>query len=171
MRDDRHIWPALEDTTQEIKVGALKLQRTKLKRQTLISGSHIRKTIAGSLIGWPHVASGPTYNVGLRRDQILVINGPEIPLGWDDEHNRAVSDMTDGYATFDLEGAGGMDVLRRGGEISESLASLSALRKLFGMNVIVYQCETAGHYRLHIEVGLAHALQEALTAQMNAVCA
>ena len=171
MRDDRHKWPAIEDTVQEIKVGALKLNRVSLNRQTLISGSQIRSTITGPLIGWPDVATGTTYTVSLRRDRILIINGPDISAGWDDENNRAVSDMTDGYATFDLEGSGGIDVLRRGGEIIETLASLSALRKLFGMNVIIYQYGSAGHYRLHIEVGLAQALQEALTAQMNVVSA
>jgi hypothetical protein len=132
------------------------------QRQTLMSGAFdALLAISGqeAATGWPEPAVGACYAVRLRRDRILVVNGPELRDGWHAAAGVAVSDVSGGLAVLDVTGPNALDLLRRGTEISPDVPSRSVSRLLFGLDVHAYRHGAgAGTIRLHVEAPFVEAL-------------
>ena len=157
MRNDNARWqPAegLERPAFTTSTFALRLVRP--RRQTLISGPHASALalagVAGAT-GWPGPAMAETYALRLRRDRILVVNGPELADGWHAQEGLAVSDMTDGYAVLEMSGTDAMSILRRGTEIALNEPSASAARGFAGYSTLIYSCGAQNRYRVHVPRG------------------
>ena len=171
MRDDRNKWRAPSAFSNKVTVGALTMAQQTLARQTLVSGVrvHAGAGVASQVVSWPNPAHGDSYAVGLRRDQVLMINGLSLPDGWDAQARQAVSDMTDGFVVYDLSGPRALQVLQRGADITDGVPSASALRRLFGLDVVLYRIGGPDRFRMHVERARAQALQEALESAMGFV--
>ena len=167
MRDDRNRWAAPINRYDPVTVGETQLQEVALTRQTLVSGPKVRET-AAPLIGWPDIVLTDRYALCLRRDRVLIVNGPEAPNGWDPAPQQAVSDVTDGYRAFDLTGSSGHDVLRRGAELELLPRSPSVARQVFGLGCFVYRVHRPDHFRLHVSSAQGEALCGHLLAAMKA---
>lgn len=146
MRNDTAQWPAPLPSDLYWQAGGLSLNRLPPARQTLISGMDVLEAF-GPATGWPERAEGDSYTVALRRDRVLRVNGPEMAEGWNAQTARAVTDMTEGYALFELRGERCGDLLLRGAEM---LPSRSAMRLWAGLEVILYHHGTDGTVRIHI---------------------
>lgn len=88
MRDDRHRWTPQSAHFDPIMIGAVTLQEIKLNRQIMVSGPAVRDTF-GPATGWPAVVSGDSYTLSLRRDRVLIVNGPAMAAGWDAAQDQA----------------------------------------------------------------------------------
>lgn len=164
MRDDSRRWDVPRAADSVIALGAARLRPVALGRQTLLSGSKVRHQTGLPLVEWPGAAPDGPCALGLRRDRVLLIEGPEMAEGWDARSARAVSDATDAYAVFDLAGPGAFDILRRGAELDLGTPSRSVARLLFGLEVFLYRMEAGETFRLHV----ARARAEALTGSLAA---
>ena len=165
MRDDSRRWPPTFRAAPGIDLGAADLKRAQPKRQTLISGSHVLKQMDVPVIEWPAIAQSDSYALSLRRDRVLLVNGPERREGWDETQKHAVSDASDAFAVFDLTGPGAMALLQRGADVSQTVASPSVARMFFGLNVLLYRGAPADHYRIHVPA----AQQDALINHLSSV--
>jgi hypothetical protein len=135
------------------------------ERQTVISGPYracLNLSGFQQAVGWPHAEPGESYALRLRRDRVLVVNGPVLADGWNAEHGVAVSDMTDGFAVIDLQGSDCLFVLRRGTEVSIEMPSASCIRLFAGHEVILFSRGTDA-YRLHVARGHLEAIWVLLT--------
>ena len=162
MRNDNEKWdPALGQTRSKHSVAGFEMNLVRLKRQTLISGAYpnaLKLVDVDSAIGWPDKASGESYALRLRRDRILMVNGPELVDGWHHGEGLAVSDMTDGYAVIEIKGDRAMEVLKRGTEIVLGEPSASVARGYGGYTTLIYAYETNDRSRLHVARGFREGL-------------
>lgn len=170
MRDDRHRWAVPADRSVIKEIGGATLQEVMPARQTLISGIAVRETEA-PLIAWPDVVITERYSLSLRRDRVLIVNGPPMADGWSDKTQRAVSDMTDGYRMFDLRGKTALQALQRGAEIDLSTPSASVARQLFGMNCLIYRIDHPTDYRIHVARAQGDALWDHIIVATQAAFA
>ena len=98
MRDDRQKWaPSQSDSPATVETDLVRISGVSSDRLTLISGP-VQQALAkcGMQIaaGWPDPVSSDSYALRLRRDRILVVNGPALEDGWDADNGVAISDMT-----------------------------------------------------------------------------
>ena len=118
MRDDRDKWaPALGAERPPIENDHLRLSVVKIERQTLISGPYEKCLDICKLphaTGWPQIATGNNYAIRLRRDRILVVDGPSLEDGWHDDAGVSVSDMSSAYILVEIKGEDALDLLNRG---------------------------------------------------------
>lgn len=163
MRDDRTKWPPAGTSAGMLQLNGCRLSPVHPKRQTLVSGAGLSSRFDGPFLGWPDIADTDTYVLSLRRDRILIVNGPAQQDGWDSARNLAISDFTDGYAVFDLQGPAAFAVLRRGTEITLETPSRSVARLLFGLGVLVYRFGQEDGFRLHV----ARAHRDALLRRLQ----
>ncbi|WP_299029402.1 hypothetical protein [uncultured Sulfitobacter sp.] len=160
MRNDNDNWDMFDIGGPLVTASGITIQSRAIARQTVISGAGVLRAFeksCGPAIGWPDVAQGASYAVALRRDRVLLVNGPALQEGWDDTTGHAVSDMTGGYAVIELSGVGVQDVLKRGAEINPDLPSRSAARRFGELGVILYHFENANCVRLHVNVAQQQA--------------
>jgi len=141
------------------------VQAVQLDQQVLVSSSTALKQYP--TIGWPDIAQDDSA-VALRRDRVLLVNSSATTQGWDDQLNNAVTDMNDGYQVFDISGRDAMALLQRGTEISLQLPSRSAVRFLFGYEVVLYRIQECV-FRIHIERSYADALWAHFIATRDAL--
>ncbi|WP_158970564.1 aminomethyltransferase family protein [Chachezhania sediminis] len=168
MRDDADRWPAPSPADAMVLNGkAVSLRRVVPARQVLVSGE---RTAALTLVdlpraaGWPEEAGDPPHALSLRRDRILVIDGPAMTAGWCADLGLAVSDVTCGLAVFEVTGPAAMTLLATGTEIALSEPSASVLRLWHGFEVMI--CRLAGdRFRIHTGAGRAEALWQTACAQ------
>ncbi len=166
MRDDSAKWDAPAVLADTVRANGLVLTQVDLTRQTLISGPGVLAQTEWPVVGWPGLAPAAPYAIALRRDRVLVVDGPEMTDGWHEETNCAVSDASDAYAVFDLSGARAFGVLQRGAELSLDVPSKSAARLLFGLGVFLYRIEAEDRFRIHVASGHAEALLAHIHLQM-----
>ncbi|WP_373051404.1 hypothetical protein [Thalassovita aquimarina] len=164
MRDDRHRWAAHDGRWPRFDAQGISLATTEPERQTLISGPSILSHYPGA-IEWPDIATDDSYSLCLRRDRILRVNGLEMPDGWNQEREQAVSDASDAYTVFDLSGPKALDLLKHGAELSLQKPSRSVARNLFGFGVFLYRYGAEDGYRLHVPRAQAHPAWQTLTRQ------
>ncbi len=168
MRDDRNKWPSpvLNDATRgdatrgeptsaetETVSGLnITLSRIKLQRQVWVSGTSALQRF--KCHSWPSITPGfkqaQAYSVCLRRDRVLLVNGTLMKDGWDAQLDLAITEVSDSYYVFKLVGENSLAVLRRGTEISLTTPSASAMRKLFGYDVVLYRTAEI-EFCLHID--------------------
>ena len=91
-----------------------------------------------------------TYALAMRRDRMLVVNGPMLQDGWHDS-GYAVSDMSSAHVAFEFEGSATMDLLSRGTEIDFNNKSAGVARRFRDLDILLYQaklrCCSAFAYR------------------------
>ena len=175
MRNDNAKWhPASGLDRPVLSAPGCEIQIVQPELQTLISGPYndaLKLAGISTATGWPERAKGECYAVRLRRDRILVVNGPELADGWHDVEGLAVSDMTDGYAILELSGANAMSVLRRGTEISLNEPSASVTRGFSGYGTLIYRFEQIDRFRVHCPRGFLEglwSLMQSYAEQFNA---
>lgn len=152
MRNDTTSWDA-PCADQGFDREGLSVRRIWPARQVLVSGVDVLSQVTLPVIGWPEMASGPVA-LCLRRDRVLELDGPARQDGWRD--GLAVTDVTDGYAVFEISGAVAFDALRAGTEIRLDLPSRSVARRFHGMDALIYRI--APGYRIHVPRAMAEAL-------------
>ena len=154
MRNDNARWAlSLGLDRPAIQTAVLTMSIVRTDRQMLISGpiqALLDTAGISSAVGWPEPATGETYAIRLRRDRILVMNGPEIEDGWHDAQGIAVNDVTDGYCVIELSGDMAMPILKRGTEIDPADPSNSVVRGFGGYPVMVYAFQTSDRFRIHV---------------------
>jgi|TARA_R110002072_G_scaffold19100_32_gene71242 sarcosine oxidase gamma subunit len=173
MRDDSHRWDASisADMSADMSIvkDGLSIAAVALNRQTLISGPAVLTQVEDQVVEWPGVAASAAYTLCLRRDRVLVVNGPDVADGWDVEEQLAISDVSDAYRAFDLEGPHAMEVLNRGAELSLTVPSRSVARMLFGLGVLLYRVGAKNRFRIHVASAQADALWKSLQTAARAV--
>ncbi|MYM54947.1 hypothetical protein [Thalassovita mangrovi] len=164
MRDDRHRWTPYDGAWSPYEVGGIAITPVTPERQILISAPAVLSRHPGA-IGWPDIATGDSYAISLRRDRVLLVNGPDMAEGWDDEIGQAVSDVTDAYSVFDLTGPKALELLKHGTEIGLQQPSRSAARMLFGLGVFLYRHGAEDRFRLHVLRAQGQTAWQMLTGQ------
>ncbi|MEE4237677.1 MAG: hypothetical protein V2I51_13240 [Anderseniella sp.] len=169
MRDDSRNWKVVECEVN-ISGSEVTLERVRPSRQTLVSGvaalTHFEDTL-GTAVGWPEAAQGSSYAVALRRDRVLLVNGPALDCGWHDHPELAVTDMTGGYTVFDLCGADALQVVKRGTAINPDLPSRSAARIFGGLGVILYHISNQERFRFHVGSAYVPAFVQTVQSYMG----
>ena len=169
MRDDRHKWTPSGTFHDGFSIGDIVLSPVSLDRQVLMSGPQVLTQTDVPLVEWPEVCDDGSYALVLRRDRVLMVNGPETAEGWDDARSLAISDASDLYSVLELSGPGAVDVLKRGTEISLSHPSRSVVRRFFGLEVMLYRHGGDNTFRLHVARAHADALIGYLKSAAEAV--
>ena len=161
MRNDSDRWQPAGEALAGFAGPGVTVTPVQGRRQTLISGP-----VAGALAavgltrahGWPEVVAAAPYALRLRRDRVLVVDGPALPAGWDAQAGLAVSDMSDGLHIIEISGEKAFDLIRAGTEISRADASASVVRLLAGHEVALYFHGGGDRLRLHVSAPEAPAL-------------
>lgn len=157
MRDDRHKWTPAGADALPLEIRGCRVSSVLPMRQTLMSGPGVLRTFKGALAGWPDIVSQDSYALRLRRDRLLVVNGPQAREGWDAAAHQAVSDVSDGYTVFELSGPSALHLLQHGAELSLEVPSDSVVRQIFGLSAMLYRYDAPDQFRLHISRGNAEA--------------
>jgi len=147
MRDDRDKWAASQfasldaDDSPPLKAEGIRVQACLLRAQTCVSGVSVLSAFPAT--GWPDIVNAVQgYAVCLRRDRVLLVNNNDLPKdGWHGTQSIAVSCL----------------LLQRGTEVSLQEPSKSAVRLLFGYEVVLYRIEDLT-FRIHVDRAHADAL-------------
>lgn len=155
MRDDRHKWaPTLGTQHPPIENNHLQISVINTQRQTLISGPYKKCLVIGQLAqasGWPQIVTGDHYGVRMRRDRILVVDGPSLNDGWHEESGVSVSDMSSAYIGIEIKGENALELLNRGVDLSVDIASESVVRSFKGFEVFIYRWQSETQFRMHCQ--------------------
>jgi hypothetical protein len=152
MRNDSHKWDAPPAQRPPLIRNNLTIRPIALHRQTLLGGpikTCLQRAKQTKATGWPEPASGDSYALRLRRDRILLVNGPDLPDGWHPD-GIAISDMTHGYACIELSGKDALSLLNQATGLDPATPSNSCMRLFHGWPCLIYKWQT-GSFRLHIE--------------------
>ncbi|MEM7193328.1 MAG: hypothetical protein AAF402_00165 [Pseudomonadota bacterium] len=163
MRNDTAIWSAPRNDSQLPCSSSVAISAAPALRQVLLSGPKVRAQMNLQVVEWPDIISTERYALSIRRDRIMLVNGPEMIDGWDDELNQAISDVSDAYRVFDISSESLLEFLRRGAEIDLSLPSASVSRLWFGISVLLYRINE-NTARVHVPSAQADALLNAISA-------
>lgn len=150
MRNDTDRWDALALDEMRTQSALLTIAPLSFARLTLISGANVLQQAGVPRIGWPDIAARAPFALVLRRDRVLIVDGPEEATGWDEGRGWAISDASEAYGALELRGAAALDALSRGGELSLEAASPSVVRRLFGLDVILFRYEAADKFALFV---------------------
>ncbi|MEH6523371.1 hypothetical protein [Sulfitobacter sp.] len=93
---------------------------------------------------------------------MLLVNGPDLTDSWDDEAEHAISDMSGGYAVFELSGDAIFDVLKRGADISQTRPFRSACSRFGDFDVVLYRFHEETRLRLHVTASHQEAVRRIL---------
>ncbi|MEB8385637.1 hypothetical protein OO012_00230 [Rhodobacteraceae bacterium KMM 6894] len=167
MRDDSNKWDIPQPTNYEYTENGITLASVPLARQTLISGPNILTQTEPPIAAWPDIVTSDCYALPIRRDRVLLVNGPPLSQGWHDETRQAVSDASDAYAVFDINGERSLEVLKRGAELSLNVPSRSVARILFGLGVFLYRYDNESRFRIHVASGQTEALIRSLKVSIR----
>ena len=152
-RSDR--WePPLPEARGPVTGAGVTLSLCPLPRQTVLSGP-VGNCLAlagqAGATGWPEPAAGDSYALRLRRDRILVVNGPDLADGWVGRSGVAVSDMTGAYVVFEITGPRALEILATGTELDPGLASGSVMRRFHRQEGLLYRWQDFDTYRVHVQ--------------------
>lgn len=168
MRDDRDKWaPALGRERPHIENNHLHISVVKTNHQALISGPYKKCLDICELpqaSGWPQIATGQNYAVRLRRDRILVVDGPSLEDGWHPGAGVCVSDMSSAYILVEIKGEAALELLNRGAELNVDVASGSVVRSFRGFECFIYRWQSETQFRMHFQ----HANLEAIWLLLQA---
>lgn len=143
MRNDSHKWdrPFLPGA---LLVGdGVEISSLPFERLYLVSGMRVREQTSLPIVGWPDPAPAGAYAISLRRDRVLEVDGGPRIDGWEEADGLAISNVTDGYHAFLVEGTQALEFLKKGAELSLAEPSLSAARPMFGLPAILYRLADA----------------------------
>ncbi|MEX0280494.1 MAG: hypothetical protein AB3N13_04790 [Arenibacterium sp.] len=162
MRDDRDRWDRPGDLAF---TGSFELREVEDTKQYLVSGVSVQRQFASDLVSWPDVAEAESYTLSLRRDQVLVVNAPVVAFGYDAEKGIAVTDMSSGYRLLELSGRDAWAQLKRGAELRLDMPSRSVMRRVFGIDVVLYRFANEGCFRLHVPRAMVPAFRKHLAEE------
>lgn len=168
MRNDSHTW-APSDRLTALSAPGLELQPAAIQRLTYISGDRaaaLRIAGCADAATWPGQVSAAQHAVSLRRDRILVVNGPELAEGWHEETGLAISDATHALTGFDLSGENALRALNTLAEVDPGSPSQGCTRVLNGMSAILYRLGSDCAFRLFLAPGSAPAFVQHLAARV-----
>jgi hypothetical protein len=168
MRDDSTKWDVPHASDHVHNANGITLTALTLTRQVLCSGPRVLAQTQLPIAGWPDIVTAQSYALSIRRDQVLLVNGPAIPEGWHDATCQAVSDASDAYAVFDISGEKSLEALKRGAELNLDIPSRSVARALFGLDVFLYRYGTENGFRIHARRSHAQALLKSLSIAIAA---
>lgn len=169
MRDDSNKWDAPDALMGTHIQSGVTLVPVSLTRQTLISGPRVQSQTDWPIVGWPDIATTPTYALSLRRDRVLLVDGPDMAEGWHEDTQRAISDARDAYTVFDISGDRAIEVLQRGAEVRLDMESKSVARLLFGFGVFLYRVNSEDRFRIHAPSRQAGSLVGFLKAALSPI--
>ena len=161
MRNDNRKWQNPIDADQGFSVPGVRVSSLPPPRQILLSGiapTALRVCGCHAAFGWPDIVQEETFALRLRRDRVMIVNGPQLEDGWDATNELAVSDVSDGYQVLEICGPRALDLIQRGAEVSLAIPSASAVRQFAGFEVLLYRWRTENQYHLHIPQYNAQAL-------------
>lgn len=164
MRNDNANWDTPETDPIVVSSDAVTIRQITPKRQTLISGINAHGASQLALVSWPGDITATQYALVLRRDRILEVNGEPRNDGWNDAIQCAVSNVTDGYAVFEIAGSGALALLKHGGFIQVDEPSASVARSLFGTTVLLYRTGPS-QFLLHINRMHAQAMRNQMKSR------
>ena len=163
MRDDRRRWDAPRGADAAFAAENVTVSTVHPERQTIVSGPDVLDRIELPVVEWPQVARESRYALSLRRDRALVVNGPDLPEGWDAAAGRAVTDASDAYRVLAVSGPGAFDLLSRGLELDLKTPSRSVSRLAFGIEALLYRFGDDESFRIHVNASQAETLWKHLT--------
>ncbi|MEO9779900.1 MAG: hypothetical protein ABJH07_25775 [Sedimentitalea sp.] len=158
MRDDSERWDAADPNGYVHAANGITLVPAAVSRQTLLSGSRVLTQTEQSIASWPDIVADESYALSIRRDRVLLVNGPAVAEGWHEDSCQAVSDASDAYAVLDMSGEKSLEVLKRGAELNLNIPSKSTARIVFGLGVFLYRYDAENRFRIHVASGYAEAL-------------
>jgi hypothetical protein len=167
MRDDSLRWDPPSDDPLVYKNNVVTITQQQPKRQIVLSGANVMRHIDLPMVGWPGNVGSHAYALVLRRDRVLEINGSTRQEGWDETIQCAVSDMTDGYAMFTLEGQGVLELLKHGSFIDLENESRSVARLLFGIPAMLYRLGSPEHFAIHLERAHAQSMRRVFLSHVE----
>lgn len=168
MPDDVHApWSPIPDWADAaIRRASLTVEPIRPRAQRMVSGdieAFLSKAPGADLhrITANEISEAPSYAVPLGPDRVLAVDeaadGPAgaLATGWHDD-GYAVSDMTDGFIVFRIEGAGAAALissgcslpLGRGGETRNGSGTAWAV--LSGHRVVLLQGPDLSAFRVHV---------------------
>jgi glycine cleavage system aminomethyltransferase T len=159
MRRDNDNWNPPDPDATVVTSDVLTVTQIYPERQVLISGVNARAASNLTLVGWPGDVIGDRYALVLRRDRVMEVNADQRADGWDNTTQCAVSDVTDGYAVFEIQGTGALALLKQGGFINAEQPSPSVARQMFGQPVLLYRTNPQS-YRLHVNSMYTQTLRD-----------
>ncbi|MEX0280163.1 MAG: hypothetical protein AB3N13_03105 [Arenibacterium sp.] len=163
MRNDNRKWTS--PVGFDLATG-LSVREIKGSRQFLVSGVDVQRRYASNLITWPDVVVSDNCALSLRRDQVLLVNGPHLPHGYNASTGLAATDMSSGLVILELSGPDAWTVLKRGAEIRLDTPSRSVARRVFGIDVMLYGYRDATCFRMHVPRAMAVALHQHVRAEL-----
>ncbi len=166
MRDDSKRWDAPTANGSAEMAEGVTLAPVQLTRQTLISGADTLARMQPKLAAWPDIVTDQSYALCLRRDRIMLVNGPVAEEGWHEDTSQAISDMSDAYAVFEISGRDAFATLKRGAELRLDVPSVSVARMLFGLDVFLYRFGDEDRFRIHVSQSQAEPLLKSLKASV-----
>lgn len=169
MRDDSQRWAPAEMPSDPITGVGVQINVLPWARHVLMSGANVLQHCKMPLASWPDVIDGETYGLTLRRDRVIIVNGPLVADGWDADTGQAVSDMSDGYRVIEITGERAFDLLKRGTELDLNAPSRSVARMLFGIEALIYRHGNPDRFRLHVGVARFDAMVEHVRRSLTAM--
>jgi hypothetical protein len=161
MRNDSARWDApgpIDVTSQDLTVTAVPAVY-----QHWVSGIDVMDRYADQIVGWPDIVTTQCYALALRRDRVLLVGEADATLGYSDDTGLAVSDVSDGWQVADISGPNALECLRRGAELDLAQPSRSVMRRVFGLDVMLYRTHDETRFRVHVEKARSHAFFTSLT--------
>lgn len=162
MRDDTDRWDI--PGSVNYAVDGLTIAEVQLPCQHWVSGQKVLQHFEAHLASWPDVVSAKRYALALRRDRVLVIGSTDLVPGFSEETGFAISDVSDAYQVIDISGSHALNRLRRGAELDLSRQSPSAMRRVFGIDVVLYRFGEDTRYRMHVPRAMLLPLFQRLIA-------
>lgn len=161
MRNDTARWTPPGPLSMEAP--GVRVCEAPLPRQVYISGTGVLDRFEHERVEWPDIAAGETYALSLRRDRVLYVGDPGLAPGYH-PGGLALTDVTDGYHVLDVTGPNALDLLRRGAELRLDRPSRSVMRRVFGIDILLYRRGGELSFRLHIPRAHAQAVATHLRA-------
>lgn len=174
MRDDRNRWPAaLGPNRLDLEGSDVTVRLVQPDRQTVLSGPFPAcmklAGLSGEAAGSGDIVQADHYAVRQRRDRILVVGGPELEDGWNEDAGIAVSDLSSAYAVIEVSGGNAERIIATGTEHLQQAAGKSAARLWHGFTCLIYRHNRADTYRFHIRAAHLEAAWDMLERQIDLV--
>lgn len=159
MRNLAEKWAVVPDwQTSVIQAPSFAIRAVSDLNQSLVSGNLDAWSKASGIallpVGAFGEAEGGAYTVRVARDRLLVVSAcpSAVAQGWHDQ-GFGVTTVSAGLQIFEIEGAGGDDLVARATTLDPTSSSASAAISFAGISAVVYR--HSGKLRVHVDRGLA----------------
>jgi len=169
MRDDTAFWPAPYSAGAQLVSTSVTIEQKRMP-QMMVSGATLAEAFpqkSWPRIGWGTQAPDGPCALSLRRDRLLLLNATDLSTGWHASQGFAATDMSAGLAVFQLSGTGALALLSQGGPLSPDIPSASVMRRMWGVDVMLYMGPEPNQMRLHVPAARAPAVWHMLEGLMR----